>query len=188
MILVGVIIKNVNQKCLEKNYLDYLKNQIYSVRNLSIKVTALWGKGNLGGFGPSAARFDSGHRYKFMENKMGYKSIKINGKKYDEHRYIMEQHIGRKLKRHEVVHHINGIKNDNRLENLEIKSLSEHSRKHMKGNKHTLGTKRETHKIHDGLYWCNNCNIYLKKNKFASNKTKKYGVQTFCKECHNSKQ
>jgi hypothetical protein len=32
----------------------------------------------------------------------------------------MENKLGRKLQRHESVHHINGIRNDNRLENLEL--------------------------------------------------------------------
>lgn len=49
-----------------------------------------------------------------------------DGKKerQSQHRAVMEGSIGRPLYRTETVHHINGVRNDNRLENLELWSSS----------------------------------------------------------------
>jgi len=63
-------------------------------------------------------------------NPHGYRAFWLNGKHMLEHRYIMERHIGRKLNPREHVHHINGNRADNRLENLELLGIHEHSRVH----------------------------------------------------------
>ena len=46
------------------------------------------------------------------------------------HRQVMETHIKRKLLPTEIVHHINGDKKDNRIENLKIMTAQEHNRLH----------------------------------------------------------
>ncbi|MEW6095577.1 MAG: HNH endonuclease signature motif containing protein [bacterium] len=53
---------------------------------------------------------------------------KVNRKKY-EHRVVWEKNYGKIPQGYEI-HHINGKKDDNRIENLEIMLSSEHKSKH----------------------------------------------------------
>lgn len=60
----------------------------------------------------------------------GYKQLRQNGKMIRLHRLMMEEKLGRKLGKREHVHHINGDRLDNRLDNLTVMSNAEHASHH----------------------------------------------------------
>lgn len=60
-------------------------------------------------------------------SEAGYVSVGYEGKKYLQHRLVMALHLGRDLTSNETVHHKNGVRHDNRIENLELWSCSQPS-------------------------------------------------------------
>jgi hypothetical protein len=56
----------------------------------------------------------------WLKSRDGYIALTVNGRAVFQHRLVMEQHLGRPLWPDETVHHVNGDRADNRIENLEL--------------------------------------------------------------------
>lgn len=110
-------------KCDEKHYAkgyckkhyNHLRNRWLSGNDPNIDIRLRNPKGQ-GGY--------NGNGYRFITKEHPNAYHKSSKNRILEHVYIMSQHLGRPLYAKETVHHINGIRDDNRIENLELWSSS----------------------------------------------------------------
>jgi uncharacterized protein (DUF1330 family) len=98
-----------------------------------------------GRFGASNPNFGNGR----MDDGQGYVLVLLppdqrggRSKYAAEHRLVMERHLGRRLTRDEQVHHLNGDKTDNRVENLAVCSVRDHTTLHHRELRKRLGEER----------------------------------------------
>ena len=111
--------------CGKKRWVQLVRNKLMSIRCKSCAKTGEnhphWKGGKFKNFyGYILLKIKSTNPFFKMANSQSY--IK-------EHRLVMAEHLRRCLKTWEIPHHINGIKDDNRLENLELMTDSEHNRR-----------------------------------------------------------
>lgn len=71
----------------------------------------------------------------------GYKKIRVGNKYVFEHRYVVEQHSGEKLDNKLDVHHIDGDKLNNHIDNLIVLTKSQHAIAHNRRGENNNKTK-----------------------------------------------
>lgn len=105
-------------------------------------------------------------------NSSGHIVKNINGKKIPEHRLIWEQHNG-PIPEGYHIHHINGVKDDNRIGNLMIVTPNEHMKIH------------NGYQLIDGVWWkkCNVCGVLKPLTDYHS---KNNNVVYLCKVCRSA--
>ena len=81
--------------------------------------------------GHNILKGDKPHNFKGGTiNHDGYKVIYVNGIRMKEHRFIVEKHLNRKLTKDEHIHHRNGNRQDNRIENLQVTDVRQYNTIH----------------------------------------------------------
>lgn len=96
------------------------------------KLKELAAKLNKGKFGADHPHWKGGGPW---YDKDGYAIVRRDGKNVREHRYVLEQQLGRKLASTEHAHHLDETRTQNNPENLEALDGGEHGRLHWQTGK-----------------------------------------------------
>ena len=117
-----------------------------------------------------------------------YKAKRINGKTKQVHRLVMEEHIGRELTKEEVVHHIDGDKSNNKLDNLMLlPNKAANSRLHYQQGDYKLKAGENRKGLVKGRLKCSRCGIIKDLGDFWKNKNNYLGYGGICKKCHSTR-
>lgn len=102
--------------------------------------------------GADNPNWKGGRSWRGRNKAKGYIIRLVDGRYVPEHRVVMERYLGRKLTKHEHIHHVNGNRIDNRIENLQLMTVSEHSKLHMTPEHRAYMSKKIT-EVRQKKYW-----------------------------------
>lgn len=115
-----------------------------------------------------------------------YKAKRLNGKKFDEHRLIFEKHLGRKLTKEEIVHHIDGDKSNNDINNLMLfPTKSVHTKYHYEKGDLKIKVGENKKELINGKLKCSKCGKLKEIKEFLTDAKHYLGVRSICKDCYS---